>query len=243
MRPLAHDLVHKLARRLGETYQTALDVGTGTGVLAGYLPTQRVFGIDTSAAMLQHALPHNVQYVQGDIQHAPFADATFDLIAASFGLNATHPRRTLRALWRLLRPGGVVLLQEWGAMDQAVYAAQNVLEAYVPLALEDQLDTYHAPFDDWSNFFQTSEDYAELFAEYGFVEIEASESAPVTISTDREAFLAYQLVWPSAQAILAAQADPAPLYADLRAVLPPLVNWQPSLIRLSARKPETSKTG
>jgi SAM-dependent methyltransferase len=239
MTPLAHDL----ARRLAETYQTALDVGTGTGILAGVLPARIIFGIDTSAAMLRHAIPQNVWYVQGDIQRAPFAAETFDLIAASFGLNATHPRRTLRALWRLLRPGGVVLLQEWGAMDQAVYAVQSVLEAYIPLALEDQFDAYHASFDTWENFFQTSEDYAELFAEYGFVEIEASESAPVIVSADREAFLAYQLVWPSAQAILAAQDDPAPLYANLRAVLPSIVNWQPNLIRLSARKPTTSKTG
>jgi SAM-dependent methyltransferase len=232
MLPLARDL----ADQLPATFQTALDVGTGTGILARCLPAARVIGIDTSAAMLRYTPADNIAYIQADIQKASFADQSFDLVAASFGLNANYPRRTFRSISRLLRPGGTLILQEWGAMDDAVFAVQTVLEEFTPPELVDALDNYAAPFEVWHDMLQTPDDYAELLREIVFTDVHADESAPVAIPTTRAAFLRYQLAWANAQTIIAAQDKPEFLYDALHHALPETFDWRPNLIRVLARK-------
>ncbi len=233
MLPLARDL----ARQLSSIYAVALDVGTGTGVLACELPSfaKSIIGIDSSAAMLAYAPKNRVQFLQADIQNPPFIAESFDLVVASFGLNATHPRSTFNAIRHLLCAGGMLLFQEWGGMDEVVFAVQNVLEQYTPPTLEEELAAYAEPFAVWENLLQTPDDYGELLTECGFTEIYTEEYAPVSIPVERDTFLHYQVAWPQAQAIIAAQDDPQPLYEALRDALPTEFEWRPNIIRVQAR--------
>ncbi len=102
-----------------------LDVGCGTGRLAerlaGAPAVRRVVGCDFSAGMLAHAAerlapaaraaPGRVALVRGDATRLPFADAGFD---AAVSTEAFHwfpdQDAALRDLYRVLRPGGRLLL-------------------------------------------------------------------------------------------------------------------------------------
>src|SRR5262249_45259105 len=69
-----------------------LDVGCGTGVLAGYAshivgPSGCIVALDPSSAMLCEALQRRVRcVVQGVGEHLPFADNSFDLLSMGYAL-------------------------------------------------------------------------------------------------------------------------------------------------------------
>ena len=128
--------VHRLWKRflLSQTAlragQAALDVAGGTGDIAAGLARQvgtrdrggRVVLTDINAAMLQHGrdrlldegLAANVDYVQGDAERLPFADRSFDCVTIAFGLrNVTDKDAALRSMFRVLRPGGQLLVLEF----------------------------------------------------------------------------------------------------------------------------------
>ncbi|MGX3021951.1 bifunctional demethylmenaquinone methyltransferase/2-methoxy-6-polyprenyl-1,4-benzoquinol methylase UbiE [Ursidibacter sp. B-7004-1] len=56
----------------------------------------------------------NVNYVQANAEALPFADNTFDCIVISFGLrNVTDKDKALRSMFRVLKPGGRLLVLEF----------------------------------------------------------------------------------------------------------------------------------
>ena len=128
--------IHRLWKRflLSQTAlrpgQAALDVAGGTGDIAAGLARQvrsrdrggRVVLTDINAAMLQHGrdrlldlgLASQVDYVQGDAERLPFADRSFDCVTIAFGLrNVTDKDAALRSMFRVLRPGGQLLVLEF----------------------------------------------------------------------------------------------------------------------------------
>lgn len=111
----------------GASLETALDAGTGTGVCSLALSERAdwAVGVDISGGSLQSAqnlagqvARFNAAFSQGDLQDLPFADNTFDLVH-SWGVvdHTVDPRRTMRELARVLRPGGhliiAVYLKTW----------------------------------------------------------------------------------------------------------------------------------
>lgn len=101
---------------------TVLDVATGTGAVARELLRQkrcRVVGLDQSPEMLREArrrLGSSVELVEGNAQHLPFDDASFDGLTFTYLLRYVEdPAATLRELARVVRPGGSI-----GALEFAV---------------------------------------------------------------------------------------------------------------------------
>jgi len=107
--------------------QRVLDLAGGTGDLASQF--SRLVGeqgevvlSDINAAMLStgrdkqtdRGVCGNIHYVQGDAQYLPFADNYFDCITIGFGLrNVTDKALALRAMQRVLKPGGRLLVLEF----------------------------------------------------------------------------------------------------------------------------------
>lgn len=124
--------VHRLWRRIAvresgvRPGQSVLDCATGTGDLAiafkrAVGPAGRVVGTDFCAEMLALA-PHKAQRASLDIDFEladatalPYPDASFDVSSIAFGIrNVDDPMQCLRELARVTRPGGRVVVLEFG---------------------------------------------------------------------------------------------------------------------------------
>jgi len=111
--------------------QKVLDLAAGTGDLsarfAGLVgPTGEVVFSDINAAMLEQGrqrmandgLVGNVRYVQADAQYLPFPDNHFDCVTIAFGLrNVTDKQLALNSMYRVLKPGGRLLVLEFSKVD------------------------------------------------------------------------------------------------------------------------------
>ena len=125
--------VHRLWKRftLAQTGlkngQRALDLAGGTGDLA--LKMSRMVGAsgevvlsDINGSMLSNGrdrltdkgVAGNIRYVQANAECLPFPDDYFDCITMAFGLrNVTDKDMALRSMYRILRPGGRLLVLEF----------------------------------------------------------------------------------------------------------------------------------
>jgi demethylmenaquinone methyltransferase/2-methoxy-6-polyprenyl-1,4-benzoquinol methylase len=104
-----------------------LDVASGTGDLAKAFAKKvgahgKVIMTDINEAMLQvgrerledAGIIGNIECIQADAQHLPFADNYFDCISIAFGLrNVTDKAAALRSMYRVLKPGGKLLILEF----------------------------------------------------------------------------------------------------------------------------------
>jgi demethylmenaquinone methyltransferase/2-methoxy-6-polyprenyl-1,4-benzoquinol methylase len=107
--------------------QRVLDLAGGTGDLATRFA--RMVGKDGLVVlsdinssmlgegrkrMLDDGHSGNVEYVQADAQQLPFPDNYFDCITIAFGLrNVTDKDAALRSMYRVLKPGGRLLILEF----------------------------------------------------------------------------------------------------------------------------------
>ena len=107
--------------------QLVLDLAGGTGDLTAKF--SRLVGengevvlADINDSMLKmgreklrdHGIVGNVNYVQANAEELPFPDNHFDCITISFGLrNVTDKAKALRSMFRVLKPGGRLLVLEF----------------------------------------------------------------------------------------------------------------------------------
>ena len=111
-----------LVSRIPPEALRVLDVATGTGAVALELvaaaPERRVVGIDQSAEMLAVArarVDERIELHEGRAESLPFADAEFDALTFTYLFRYVDDvPATLRELARVVRPGGVVAMQEFG---------------------------------------------------------------------------------------------------------------------------------
>jgi ubiquinone/menaquinone biosynthesis C-methylase UbiE len=123
-----------------------LDVGVGTGRNLPYLPASAtVSGVDVSPGMLAIArqraadLGRAVDLREADAARLPFADGSFDTVVCALSLCAiADPRATIAETWRVLAPGGRLLLFDHVASTwPPVYALQWLVERFsIPSAGE-----------------------------------------------------------------------------------------------------------
>jgi ubiquinone/menaquinone biosynthesis C-methylase UbiE len=114
-----------------------LEVGIGTGRnLPHYPPGATVTGIELSPAMLAIArhraasLGRDVDLREGDAEHLPSGDASFDTVVCALSLcTIPNPAAAIGEIKRVLVPGGrLLLLDHIGSTWPPIYAAQWLLE-------------------------------------------------------------------------------------------------------------------
>ncbi|MDP8051839.1 bifunctional demethylmenaquinone methyltransferase/2-methoxy-6-polyprenyl-1,4-benzoquinol methylase UbiE [Pasteurella atlantica] len=107
--------------------QKVLDLAGGTGDFSAKFSrlvgsTGEVVLADINSSMLEVGreklrnlgVVGNVSYVQANAENLPFADNTFDCVIISFGLrNVTDKDKALRSMYRVLKPGGRLLVLEF----------------------------------------------------------------------------------------------------------------------------------
>lgn len=115
-----------------KTGSHVLDVATGTGdaaIVAADLvgSTGRVVAVDISVPMLREASAkaagQQIEFVEADAQHLPFAHGTFDAVVCLFGLMFLPDQVAALNTWRrMLRPNGAVVATAWDSPAHAPFA-------------------------------------------------------------------------------------------------------------------------
>jgi ubiquinone/menaquinone biosynthesis C-methylase UbiE len=119
--PLAETMVRLAGLR---HRNRVLDVGTGSGIVAhaatAAIPGLSVTGIDLSDGLLslaQSAVRSSgpaaaaTRFVKSDAETLPFSNGSFDTVLSLFALlHFPHPDRALSEMYRVLRPGGKLVV-------------------------------------------------------------------------------------------------------------------------------------
>jgi ubiquinone/menaquinone biosynthesis C-methylase UbiE len=123
-----------------------LEVAIGTGLNLDFYPDEvRLTGVDFSPAMLRqardraHKLGRAVDLREGDAHALTFPDGSFDTVVCTFSLcGIPDVRQAVGEMWRVLRPGGRLLLADHVAGSAwPTRAVQRLLELVtVPLGGE-----------------------------------------------------------------------------------------------------------
>ena len=111
----------------------ALDLCCGTGDIAFALAQRGadVTGLDFSTEMLEvaatrHLKSHasNLKFIQGDAQQLSFAENAFDIVSVGYGLrNLTSWQRGLEEMHRVAKPGGRLVVLDFGKPPNALWRA------------------------------------------------------------------------------------------------------------------------
>jgi len=119
--------------------QRVLDLAGGTGDLTRLMAPQvgregLVVLSDINAAMLGNGrsqlldkgIAGNVDFAQANAEQLPFRDNSFDLVTMAFGLrNVTDKQQALHSIYRVLRPGGRLLVLEFSRPVAALKPAYD----------------------------------------------------------------------------------------------------------------------
>lgn len=122
----------------GQPGERVLDLCCGTGDIALAFARRglEVTGLDFSEPMLavarerlkvqsRKSKPRGlVEFLRGDAMHTPFPDESFDIVTIGYGLrNLQDWEAGLREMRRVARPGGRLLVLDFGKPDNALWRA------------------------------------------------------------------------------------------------------------------------
>jgi demethylmenaquinone methyltransferase / 2-methoxy-6-polyprenyl-1,4-benzoquinol methylase len=147
--------IHRIWKRITIEYssvrkgQKVLDLAGGTGDLTAKFSQLvgdegLVVLADINESMLKvgrdklrdKGLFKNIEYVQANAEELPFTDNYFDCITISFGLrNVTDKQKALQSMWRVLKPGGRLLILEFSKPQYQILNKAYDLYSFTMLPL------------------------------------------------------------------------------------------------------------
>jgi demethylmenaquinone methyltransferase/2-methoxy-6-polyprenyl-1,4-benzoquinol methylase len=118
-----------------------LDLASGTGDLIKLYHKKignsgRIVSSDINEAMLDEGKRNlinsgvlGIEFVQANAEKLPFEDNSFDLVSIAFGLrNVTDKDKALSEMFRVLKPGGILIVLEFSKTTNPVL--EKIYDAY-----------------------------------------------------------------------------------------------------------------
>jgi ubiquinone/menaquinone biosynthesis C-methylase UbiE len=170
---MRRQVIPPVSRFLGNETGRILDVACGTGrtllQMASTLPSAKLYGLDLSPYYLQVARKllrdvADASLVAENAEHMPFCDDYFDAVTSVYlfhELPRNARRNVFREMFRVIRPGGLIVIQD---------SAQHVEAGEVAFFLERFADEFHEPF--YRDYLR--DDLESALTDVGFV-VEHSE--------------------------------------------------------------------
>lgn len=168
-----------------------LDIGCGPGqvalLIAETLPATEVVGVDLARTMLEVAERHRaaskvgdrVRFDLGDAKGLPYEDGAFDVVCSNTILHhIPDPQPFLAEAWRVLKPGGALLIRDLFRPRDAAELDRLVTE-HAADANPTQRELFRASL----HAALTPAELAEVAAAAGIEDFE------VVVDTDRHASL------------------------------------------------------
>lgn len=164
--------------------ETVLDVACGTGAVTAEIVRQHgcnVVGLDQSPDMLAVARTRvrdgRARFVEGEAEHLPFDDASFDALTFTYLLRYVEdPVATLVELARVVRPGGTIAMLEFAVPRNPLWRA--LWELWVRIGLPGAGIVLGRGWFDVGRFlggsireFHASHDVVRLWREAGIADV------------------------------------------------------------------------
>lgn len=161
-----------------------LDIATGTGEIAlaarRRYPAAQITGVDFSENMLAQARrkpgAEGITWEFADAHRLRFADGSFDSVTHGYLLrNVSDVERVLREQWRVLRPGGHVVVLETapprGVLRLVISAGMSVVLPLLGQLIAKDREAY-SYLKTSTLGFMSPEEVAELMRRVGFEDVD-----------------------------------------------------------------------